>query len=573
MLDTVEGPVEHASHTMRRQEGMSGSPSTFGSMEEVEQSLGQKGLRESARLHWIVARRLDVKAKSEVATMKHEMLIVAVAGLLVGALGGCGGGGGGGPPPAAPGVIEFTLTSYSYQEDSTPIVAMTVRRTGGTDGAVSATVTAADGTANSDAASVAEPVDYAQAPTVVAFADQDGADKIIDVAIVQDSLPEISETFGVTLALPTGGAALGAVAAATVTIIDDDPMLTLDSPVQANGVRFGASLASLGARLGIGSPGASSNLGRVDIFDMATRASVATLATQAGPGAQWGSTLGTDGVNILIGINQGNQAAWIYDAYTLAIRFGFCCAGGLGKSFQAIDGNRIVIGAPFVLGNPQAPRGEIYVYSDLTGLNLQMIPGQDGTGEMFGTSLAVLGSDLLVGAPEGDGVVRKFSGDPLAVSLIINDPFPDPQPVSNQDKMGTAVASISGKILASAPREDMSGPNTGVVYVFDGISGALLDAILPPVALPSGGFGDHMIVIGNRICVQQTSGGVMGAGVIFVFDELSNLVQTIDDPWPTPGATFGAAMADLDGALVVGAPLEDVGGMTDVGGVYVFRLN
>jgi hypothetical protein len=470
-------------------------------------------------------------------------------------------------------VLEFTLTAYSYQEDGTPIAAITVRRTDGIDGAVSATVTAADGTANSDPASVAEPVDYTLPPAVVAFSDQDGVDKIVNVSIVQDSLPEIDETFGVSLSLPTGGATLGAIVAATVTIIDDDLMLTLDSPVQANGVRFGASVASLGARLGIGSPGVSANLGRVDIFDLATRTSVATIAPQTGPGAQWGSTLGTNGVNILIGINQGSQAAWMYDAYTLAIRFGFCCASLLGRSFQELDGDRIVIGAPGVLGNPQAPRGEIFIYSDLTGLLLQSVPGQDGTGEMFGTSLGVLGSDLLVGAPEGDGVVRKFSGDPLAVSLIINDPFPDPQPVSNQDKMGTAVASVNGKILASAPREDMSGPNTGLVYVFDGTSGALLDVILPPVAVPSGGFGDHMIVIGDRICVQQTNGGALGAGVVFVFDSLGNLVQTIDDPSPTPGATFGAALADLDGALVVGAPLEDVGGMTDIGAVYVFRLN
>ena len=189
---------------------------------------------------------------------------------------------------------------------------------------------------------------------------------------------------------------------------------------------------------------------------------------------------------------------------------------------------------------------------------------------MFGSSMALLGTDLLVGGSGGDGIVRKYSGDPFALTLVITDPFPN---MNMPDNFGSAVASIDGKILVGATHEDLSGMDAGLVYVCDGMTGGILQTIMPPVVVPSGFFGSRIIVIGERICVTQMAGGPLGSGVVYVFDHNGALVQTITDPTPTAGANFGFALGELDGALVVGAPMQNVGPLTSVGVVYVFKLN
>ena len=249
------------------------------------------------------------------------------------------------------GTLQFSSPNYSYNESGMAVVAITVQRVGGIDGAVSALVTSTDGTANSDPNSRTQPVDYTPLNTVVSFVDQDGADMVVPVAIVQDQLPELDETFTVSLSQATGGAGIGVPSTATVTIIDDETLLTIPSPIQASGVRFGTSVAPLGRRMAIGSPGAFSNIGRVNVFDMATVGSVGVFDYPFSQPVQWGSTLGADSPDVLIGVNTGgNQGVTVFDAYTLALRFGFGNAGGLGECFAVATNHRVAIGAPLELG-------------------------------------------------------------------------------------------------------------------------------------------------------------------------------------------------------------------------------
>ena len=95
-------------------------------------------------------------------------------------------------------------------------ITITATRTGGSDGAVSVTVSTADGSALA-------PDDYlAVAGGILSWADGDTAPKSIDVTIVNDLLDEPDETFTVTISGPQGGAVLGSPATATITILDDD---------------------------------------------------------------------------------------------------------------------------------------------------------------------------------------------------------------------------------------------------------------------------------------------------------------------------------------------------------------
>lgn len=128
-----------------------------------------------------------------------------------------------------PGILSFSATQFSLNEDGTPVAAVTINRTGGTGGAVSAIVTLADLTATA-------PGDYTNAPITVNFADGEST-KTIVIPIANDAIVEAAETLQLTLGNPTGGVAIGTRRTATLTILDNDsvPRLSINDSQIAEG--------------------------------------------------------------------------------------------------------------------------------------------------------------------------------------------------------------------------------------------------------------------------------------------------------------------------------------------------
>ena len=78
--------------------------------------------------------------------------------------------------------------------------------------------------------------------------------------------------------------------------------------------------------------------------------------------------------------------------------------------------------------------------------------------------------------------------------------------------------------------------------------------------------GLDLVVVGAPF---DDPGGVVDAGSVYVFDTDGNLALMIPNPEPEPGDQFGASVAGSS-FIVVGAPLDDPGGMQNAGSVYVF---
>lgn len=98
---------------------------------------------------------------------------------------------------AQPGSIQFSAPAYTAAEGQATAT-ITVTRTGGSSGAVSAALTTSNGTANAGQ-------DYTAVNQVVTFADGDAAGKTITILITDDALVESAETINLTLSNPTGG--------------------------------------------------------------------------------------------------------------------------------------------------------------------------------------------------------------------------------------------------------------------------------------------------------------------------------------------------------------------------------
>jgi hypothetical protein len=118
------------------------------------------------------------------------------------------------PAPAAPGAFEFAVSSCSVGEgDGT--VNVTINRVGGSSGVATVDWRTIGVSATYDQ-------DYGSFSwTTLTFADGETS-KVKSIAIVDDSLAEGDETFKVLLDNPTGGASLGTIITAAVTIVDND---------------------------------------------------------------------------------------------------------------------------------------------------------------------------------------------------------------------------------------------------------------------------------------------------------------------------------------------------------------
>jgi hypothetical protein len=119
----------------------------------------------------------------------------------------------------APGVLQFSSATYSVDENGGSAI-VTVIRTGGSAGPLLASVGTSGGSAT-------PAVDYAFTFRTITFDDGVTTPKDVVIPIVDDTLSEGPETFGVTLANAGGvGVLPGPRSSATVTIIDNEPAPT-----------------------------------------------------------------------------------------------------------------------------------------------------------------------------------------------------------------------------------------------------------------------------------------------------------------------------------------------------------
>lgn len=116
---------------------------------------------------------------------------------------------------AFPGRVGFTSTS-AFIVETTAKVSYTVRRTGGTTGAVSVNYATAAGQAQPGS-------DFEDTSGTLTWNDGDASDKTITVNIFDDAAAESNEDFLLTLSGPTGGAQLAASEASTTIGSDDGP--------------------------------------------------------------------------------------------------------------------------------------------------------------------------------------------------------------------------------------------------------------------------------------------------------------------------------------------------------------
>jgi thermitase len=218
-------------------------------------------------------------------------------------------------------------------------------------------------------------------------------------------------------------------------------------------------------------------------------------------------------------------------------------------------GSDVVVGTPFA-GAGTSRAGAAYRIHPSSGVVSQSYPNPaPANSDLFGSSLAVLGTSVLIGAPDADpggifdaGLAYVMDAATGTVVRTLSAPAPVPG-----EHFGAVLATVGGNILVGAPNQDPSSlvPSApGKVYLFDGDTGSLLHTFTSPVAssYPNGEdlFGTAIVGAGDEVAISSP---VLFR--VFVFDADPDS-PTFGDHLRTMSDVFGVSLASVGDMLAVG---------------------
>jgi hypothetical protein len=213
-----------------------------------------------------------------------------------------------------------------------------------------------------------------------------------------------------------------------------------------------------------------------------------------------------------------------------------------------------------------------------------VITGSDtATNDAFGTSVAVSGGVVVVGAPLASPVgsqsgavyvFRKIGGVWVQTQRLV---APD---AAALDWFGQAVAIFGDTLVVGSPRDDDAGSSSGSAYVYrwDGVAWTMRQKLLAADGAKGDEFGAALamdgdaVVLGARFDDDPTSGPDSGSAYVFRrgaagFAQEGKLLANDKAQFDL----FGSAVAISGDRIVGGAPQADVGGVADVGAAWVFK--
>eukprot|EP00740_Mantoniella_antarctica_P022126 CAMPEP_0198703712 /NCGR_PEP_ID=MMETSP1468-20131203/389501_1 /TAXON_ID=1461545 /ORGANISM="Mantoniella sp, Strain CCMP1436" /LENGTH=668 /DNA_ID=CAMNT_0044462447 /DNA_START=2249 /DNA_END=4255 /DNA_ORIENTATION=+ len=227
--------------------------------------------------------------------------------------------------------------------------------------------------------------------------------------------------------------------------------------------------------------------------------------------------------------------------------------------------------------------------SYFNGLQIAKLLASDGAAEdLFGTSVAIDGDTMVIGAPEGNnnnGTAYIYTRD-IAGSLTASWTQraklqrPDFQQLrhENNDRFGCSVA-ISGDTIAvgAEPRNDWWGSGSTYIFTRD-VSGNLTASWTQRAKLQGGrqtSFGTSVALSGDTVVVGTSYIGTRsGQAIVFTRDVAGNLTASWTERarLRSPGNSndvFGYSVAISGDTVAVSAMFDDENGDSS-GSVYIF---
>ncbi len=358
---------------------------------------------------------------------------------------------------------------------------------------------------------------------------------------------------------------------------------TLQSPNPESDGGFGSALSFAGTTLSVGAPGESSGRGRVYLFSGAEGEQGSLLTTIESPNrvpdGAFGTALASNPLFLSVGAPgetsfgvPSSGRAYLLNPVTGAQILAFQSAnpqgqGGFGSSIAVAAAN-VAVGAPFETVDDFGGAGRVYYFDCVVDIPLAILQSPNPTGGGgFGAAVATFGTTIFVGAPgenAGAGVVYVFDG--LTGALLGTIDAPD------GGAFGRTLHLLQDRRLVVSAPDATSGSidNAGRGYLIDPATRAVVLTFDPPNPEPFSGFGLSLASKSDVVGIGSPfSGGGQGRVTSFLLAD-GSLNDEISSPSPQEGGLFGFSIVAVGDVGVVGAPGESA---SDVGGAGIVYVN
>ncbi len=251
----------------------------------------------------------------------------------------------------------------------------------------------------------------------------------------------------------------------------------------------------------------------------------------------------------------------------------------------ALDGDTAVIGAPIDDNSNHADSGAAYIFKRTAGVWSQQSKLTIGTGttdDRLGLAVAISGDTVVVGAPRDDTAGGIDAGSAwvfvrIAGNIWVSQGQLLAADASADDEFGTSVAISGDVIFVGAPADEnmAGGAYAGAVYVFTRNGGSWSQQAKITASDASAGqdFGYSLAMTSDTVIVGapfDNQPGAASAGAAYVltgsggmWSEQAKLTAFA----PIPLAVLGASVALDDDIALVGAPGETTSNFIGAGGV------
>jgi hypothetical protein len=245
-----------------------------------------------------------------------------------------------------------------------------------------------------------------------------------------------------------------------------------------------------------------------------------------------------------------------------------------------MQGKRVVVGDPQASTETTYYTGAAHVFDVMSGerlLTLHPAKPVPGRPSWFGHSVDLSDSMIVIGAPHEQiesipaGVVYGFNGKTGAIVRTFVSPHP------MESFFGWSVAVAEDLLLIGAFGHEGDFREEGIAYVFNVKSGKLIRTLQNPDPHDGAHFGKSVGILPKFLIIGAPGDPVketgMSRGAVYVFDRMSGkLLEKVGNPARPTGADdlFGSALSATDEYVLVGAPFGGSGKELDAGLVYDF---
>ncbi len=240
-----------------------------------------------------------------------------------------------------------------------------------------------------------------------------------------------------------------------------------------------------------------------------------------------------------------------------------------------LTAQHVIIGAPRGQGTVRRSVGSVSVFDRNTGKFQRVINSPNPTVAAFGHAVVAQGNLLAIGDPGASTSTNFDVGEAYLVDLRngkILQTFPSPHGKHGKpDGFGHSLTFMGDLLAVGAPMGGIDPVDHGQVFLFDLTNGRLKATLQSPDPQADEYFGWALAGDKDLLVVGALGRGSIypEAGVAYIFTSAGKFLEKLEAPKPRKGDHFGEAVALLDNYIIVAAPGDDASGV-DAGAVFVF---